>query len=107
MSKTPIANNQPPPLCAECSKIIEDSNLHFVQCGGLAVGLHRQPLVWRLRDKDECLMSARRTKELQKMAAAMRYLVQCIPYLPIDLANKVLKFCGIADKGLGINEESS
>ena len=92
MSKKPITNNHPPSLCAECSKIIEDSNLHFVQCGGLAVGLHRQPLVWKLRDKDETLMLAKRTKDLQKMAAAMRYLSQCIPHLPDDLANKVSKF---------------
>lgn len=83
----------PPLLCPDCAEHIENSNLHWVQCGGISVGTHRSPLVWRLRYKDENLTVQQRTKDLQKLAGAMRYLVQCKPYLPPDLADKVENFC--------------
>jgi hypothetical protein len=85
----------PPPLCSACSEHVEASNLHFVLCGGLSVGMHTQPKVWRLRPKDEHLTVQQRTKDLQKLAGAMHYLVQCHPHLPPELAEKVARFCNM------------
>ena len=82
-----------PTTCAACAELIKESNLHWVQCGGLSVGMERNPLVWRLRDKDELLAVQQRTKDLQKLAAAMRYLSESLPHLPPELAEKVAKFC--------------
>ena len=81
-----------PTLCPECQKHIDSSNLHWVLCGGLCVGDYVQPKVWRLRDKDELLNVQRRTKDLQRIAGAMRYLCETLPHLPQELRAKVENF---------------
>ena len=97
-----------PSPCSACAAIIEASNLHFVECGGVSVGMHTYPKVWRLRYKDEHLTIAQRTKDLQQLSGAMRYLVQCHPYLPPELAEKVAKFCNMPNaKVSGSVEETS
>lgn len=76
-------------------KLIEDSNLHLALCGGQTVGMEPANYIWMLRDKNELINVEQRTKDLQKLAGAMRYLVQCLPYLPDDLKGKVSNFCNI------------
>lgn len=61
-----------PQLCPACAAHIESSNLEWVQCGGISVGMNRYPLVWRLRDRGEEAEVRQRTKDLQKMAAMAR-----------------------------------
>lgn len=90
--------NDTPKLCSACSEHVEASNLRFVLCGGISVGMHTTPEVWRLRPKDEHLIVQQHTKDLQKLAEAMRYLVQCHPHLPPDLAEKVARFCNMPNK---------
>lgn len=93
-----------PSICSACSAIVEESNLHFVRCGGMSVGMHTSPMVWRLRYKDDNITIAQRTKDLQKLAGAMRYLVQCHQHLPPDLAEKVARFCNMPNKILAKHE---
>lgn len=53
-------------------QLISDSQLHRVQCGGMNVGMHRQPLVIRLRPINEKQVIENRTKELRESAARAR-----------------------------------
>ena len=91
-------NEFPPTLCPACSGLIEDSDLEWVRCGGQVAGMGEPNYVWRLRSKDEILNVQQRTKDMQKLARAMRYLVECHPYLPPDLAERVAKFCNMRPK---------
>ena len=53
---------------------LEESNLHWVLCGGLHVGHHVQPMVWRIKPKDEPAREAQRAKDLQRLASAARLI---------------------------------
>ena len=86
-----------PELCPTCAALVESSNLHWRLCGGMTVGLHRQPLTWRLRDKNENAMVEQRTKDLRKLAAAMRLLCEAHKHLPEPLAGAVARFCNIGN----------
>lgn len=62
----------PPVPCSACAAAIEASELRWVKCGGLSVGTHRQPMVWRLRDKYSSDVIQQNTKYAQRLAAAAR-----------------------------------
>lgn len=62
----------PPVPCSACAAAIEASELRWVKCGGLSVGMYRQPMVWRLRDKYSSEVIQQNTKYLQRLAAAAR-----------------------------------
>ena len=64
MSDTP----KQPSLCTECQRHVDASNLEWVLCGGLCIGMEVTPKVWTLRDKGEMTRQQQITKDLQKMA---------------------------------------
>jgi len=59
-------------LCSACSALVKSSDLEWVQCGGMNVGMHRQPLVWKLRDKYSSDVIQMNAKYSQRLAAAAR-----------------------------------
>jgi hypothetical protein len=61
-----------PSLCQECRQLIAASGLHWVLCGGLQVGAHRQPQVWLLKPKDDRARAKQRADDMRKMAALAR-----------------------------------
>jgi hypothetical protein len=67
-------NTTPKPVGSASQEQLEESNLHWVLCGGMHVGHHVQPKVWRLRPKDECDREKQRAKDLQKMASMARLI---------------------------------
>ena len=71
---TKTQNNQTPPstLCSACSALVKSSDLEWVQCGGMNVGMHRQPLVWRLRDKYSSDVIQMNAEYSQRLAAATK-----------------------------------
>ncbi len=63
-----------PKLCESCAAIVEESGLHFVECGGIQNGLKTSPTVWRLRPKNEAIREAQITKDLQRLSEALASL---------------------------------
>jgi hypothetical protein len=63
-----------PKLCQSCEAIVEESGLHFVECGGIQNGLKTSPKVWRLRPKNEAIREAQITKDLQRLSRAVAFV---------------------------------
>ena len=63
-----------PKLCQSCAAIVEESGLHFVECGGIQNGLKTSPKVWRLRPKNEAIREAQITQDLQRLSKALALL---------------------------------
>ena len=68
--------SETPKLCQSCAAIVEESGLHFVECGGIQNGLKTSPTVWRLRPKNEAIREAQITKDLQRLSEVERKLNQ-------------------------------
>ena len=66
--------SETPKLCQSCAAIVEESGLHFVECGGIQNGLKTTPTVWRLRPKNEAIREAQITKDLQRLSKALALL---------------------------------
>lgn len=62
----------PPTICSACASHLESYDLEWVKVGGMNVGMHRQPLEWRLRDKYSNGVIQQNAKYSQRLAAAAR-----------------------------------
>lgn len=69
---TTVDDTLPPVLCPTCAAAVEASDLEWVKCGGLAVGMYQQPMVWRLRDKYSSGVIQQNAKYAQRLAVAAR-----------------------------------
>ena len=81
-----------PELAREIDRMAEENGLEWKKCGGQKVGDYTQPTVWRLRDKYSSDIMNARTKEMQRLTGAIRYLHETLPYLPDDLKSFVVRF---------------
>ena len=68
--------SETPKLCQSCAAIVEESGLHFVECGGIQHGLKDSPTVWRLRPKNEAIREAQITKDLQRLSRAVAFIAR-------------------------------
>lgn len=64
----------PPKLGKRAEEAIESSNLHWVLCGGMTVGMTPPRYVWMLRPKNEVAEQQEKTKLLQRLASAARLI---------------------------------
>lgn len=83
----------PPALCSACLKLVESSNLKWVKVGGISIGMHRQPLVWRLRDDYSSDVIRKNTQITQRLAAAARLIHAIKEHVADpDLLERINKF---------------
>lgn len=73
-SDTEREADSPPVLCSACAELVESSDLKWTRVGGMAVGIHRQPMVWRLRDRYSSGVIQKNAEYSQRLASAARLL---------------------------------
>jgi hypothetical protein len=67
-------NDSPPTLCSTCAELAESSNLKWTRVGGMAVGMHRRPMTWRLRDAYSGGVIQKNAQYSQRLASAARLI---------------------------------
>ena len=71
-SETERDADSPPVLCSACAELVRSSELEWSHVGGMAVGMHRQPMTWRLRDKYSSDVIQKSAQYSQRLASATR-----------------------------------
>ena len=64
----------PKPTGPVTEEQLKDSGIEWVLCGGVNVGMHNHPYVWKLRPIDEEARERQRADDLSKLARAVRIL---------------------------------